>query len=63
MLAFELSKEKYKHIIETEAFKKGLMLLGCGEKSIRIVPPLIINRDEIDEGMETIQQVVKSLKK
>ena len=63
MLAFELSKEKYKHIIEKEAFKKGLLLLGCGEKSIRIVPPLIINRDEIDEGMETIEQVIKSLKK
>jgi len=63
MIAFELDKEKYKHIFEKEAFKKGLMLLGCGEKSIRIVPPLIINRDEADEGIEVIEDVLKSLKK
>ena len=63
MLAIELPKEKHKHIVEHEAFKKGLMLLGCGTKSIRIVPPLIINRDEIDEGMEVLESVIKSLKK
>jgi len=62
MIAIEFSKEKYKHIIEKEAFKKGLLLLGCGEKSVRIVPPLIITREEIDEGLDILQSVVKSLK-
>jgi len=63
MLAIEFSEEKYKHIIEKEAFKRGLLLLGCGEKAIRVVPPLIITRDEADEGLEIFEKVIKSLRK
>lgn len=62
MIAIEFSKEKYKHIIEEEAFKKGLMLLGCGEKSVRIVPPLTIEKDEVDEGLDILNDVIKPLR-
>lgn len=37
-------------IIEN-AFRGGLLLLGCGETSIRFCPPLIINRKEIDASI------------
>jgi len=62
MIGVELSKKKYQNIVIQRAFKKGLLLLGCGEKTIRIVPPLIINREEADRGLDILEKVIRSLK-
>lgn len=52
------AKDKRNAIIK-EAFKKGLLLLGAGESSLRISPPLIINQEEIDKGLEIFEDVLK----
>ena len=44
--------------IVDQAFKRGLLLLGCGVSTIRIAPPLCINRDEIDEGLEILEESI-----
>ena len=44
--------------IVDEAFKRGLILLTCGTSSIRISPPLNINREILDEGLSIFQEVV-----
>ncbi len=31
-----------------EAFQRGLLILGCGENSIRFCPPLIITREQVE---------------
>jgi 4-aminobutyrate aminotransferase len=43
------------------AFKRGLLLLGAGESSLRIAPPLIIDRKQIDAGMEIIENTLKTV--
>lgn len=45
----------------TKIFEKGVILLGCGEKSIRFRPSLNIKKEHIDEGIEVIESVVKEL--
>ncbi len=40
------------------AFMKGLILLGCGESTIRVSPPLNINKDLIDEGLQLFEQSI-----
>ena len=62
MLAFELKKKEQQKTVVQNAFKNGLMLLGCGQKAVRVVPPLTINREEADKGLDIIEKVVKSLK-
>ena len=62
MIGVEISKKKYQKIVIQRAFKKGLLLLGCGKKTIRIVPPLIINREDADRGLDIFEKVIKSLK-
>ena len=42
----------------TELFKHGLLTLGAGQKSMRIIPPLIITKDQIHEGLEIMQKVL-----
>ncbi len=43
-----------------EAYRRGLILLGCGRSSIRYVPPLIIQRPEIDEAIEILDAALRA---
>jgi len=63
MIGVEFSKEIYKDIIPKIAFKKGLLLLGCGKKTIRITPPLIITREEADKGLNIFEKIIKRLRR
>ena len=40
------------------AFERGLLTLGCGKSVIRISPPLSINKNEIDEGLEIMEEAI-----
>ncbi|HET7009301.1 MAG TPA: acetyl ornithine aminotransferase family protein [Anaerolineales bacterium] len=37
------------------AFSHGLLLLGCGDSTIRIAPPLSISRSQVDEGLQILE--------
>ncbi len=63
MIGCELSKHKQMKFIIKEAFKNGLLLLGCGEKTVRIAPPLIIKKEEADLGLNIFEKVLKRVKK
>jgi 4-aminobutyrate aminotransferase len=45
-----------------QAFRKGLLLLGAGESSLRIAPPLIIDQKEIDMGLEIFEEALMRVK-
>ncbi len=42
-----------------KALEKGLLLLSAANNTIRFVPPLIINQEEIDQGIEIIDSILK----
>ena len=39
----------------TRAFHNGLLLLSCGVSTVRFIPPLMIDRDHVDEAMALIE--------
>lgn len=43
----------------TQIFQKNVILLGCGDRSIRFRPSLNITIAQIDEGLDVIESVVK----
>jgi len=43
------------------AMKKGLLLLYGGKSTIRVAPPLVITREEFEQGLETLAGVLKKL--
>lgn len=47
--------------IVTEAFSRGLLLLGCGESGIRFTPPLTINRVQLEVGLDVFEEVVATV--
>jgi len=40
------------------AFKRGLLLLGCGENSIRFSPSLTVTPAEIDECLSIFDEAI-----
>jgi len=43
------------------AFARGLILLGCGESSIRVCPPLCVSEREIDLSMNILDSAIPAL--
>ncbi|MBI2126159.1 MAG: aminotransferase class III-fold pyridoxal phosphate-dependent enzyme [Thaumarchaeota archaeon] len=58
MIGVEFKTRRQRDAIVNKSFKKGLLLLGCGEKTLRVIPPLIIEGKHIDEGIEILQKVL-----
>ena len=55
-------KEPYAEIVDhiTErAFRKGLLLLGCGKSTFRLAPPLVLDQYDVDTGMEIFEACLK----
>jgi 4-aminobutyrate aminotransferase len=38
------------------AFERGLLVLGAGENSLRLCPPLVVTRDQCDFAIETLEE-------
>jgi 4-aminobutyrate aminotransferase len=69
MIGFELvrdqaSKERFPELrdrIETMAFERGLLILGCGPNSIRLCPPLVFTRDQAEFSLDTLEACLEAL--
>jgi 4-aminobutyrate aminotransferase len=44
-----------------EAFRRGLLLLGCGECALRFCPPLCITAEQVDKALEIVGGVLAGL--
>ena len=44
-----------------KAFEKGLLILGCGENSIRFCPSLTVSAKEIDLGLTIFEEAVREV--
>jgi 4-aminobutyrate aminotransferase len=40
------------------AFERGLLILGCGETSVRLCPPLIVNQQEADIALDILEECI-----
>lgn len=49
----------FRNKIVNECFKKGLLILGCGQNTIRFCPPLIVKRSTIDQALDIFTSVLK----
>jgi L-lysine 6-transaminase len=58
MCSFDLPSTELRNKFREIAYKEKLIILGCGEKSIRFRPPLTISKDEVDEGLHIIRKVL-----
>ena len=45
------------------AFERGLLMLGCGETSLRLAPPLVVKQGEIDVALDILEECIEIAEK
>ncbi len=71
MIGIEIVKDKAKREpaaavrdrAVTLAFERGLLVLGCGENSIRLCPPLIVSEQEADVALDILEDALAAAEK
>jgi len=43
------------------AFERGLLVLGCGESTLRLMPPLVIDREQADFAVDTLDRCISEV--
>jgi L-lysine 6-transaminase len=59
MCAFDLQDGERRDACRKKLLSEKLLVVGCGEKSIRFRPHLIITREEIQLVLESIRKVLR----
>ncbi len=71
MLGLEIVKDKksrepavaWRNRIEELAFERGLLILGCGETSLRLSPPLTLHPEEGDIALDILEECISIIEK
>jgi 4-aminobutyrate aminotransferase len=71
MIGIELVKNKetrepateLRNRVEELAFERGLIILGCGETSIRLCPALIVTEEEATVGLDILEDALTRVEK
>jgi len=56
----EPNPEARDNVIE-QAFQKGLLVLGCGESTVRLMPPLIIEKQHADTALDLLDGCISGV--
>ncbi len=58
LCAVDLDTAQSRDQLRSKAYEEGLILIGCGDRSIRFRPPLNISKGELDEGLDIIREAL-----
>ena len=56
----EPDHDRLERILE-EAFRRGLLLLGCGKSTIRVAPPLVIDREDAEIAAGILEEAIRAV--
>jgi 4-aminobutyrate aminotransferase len=45
------------------AFEKGLLILGCGESTVRLMPPLVIDQEQADCAVQLLESAISEVER
>jgi len=60
MCAFDVPTVEKRDMLKNELYSRGLVVVGCGEKTIRYRPPLVILGEEIDKSLDILNDALKN---
>ena len=60
MLGVEFASHQAANAVELAAFERGLLLLECGEATIRICPPLIVDEAAVDAAVRIFGEAISA---
>lgn len=58
LVAFDLPTPEARDKFVSDAMAENMLILGCGEKSIRFRPHLTVNKEDLDKAISIVDKVV-----
>jgi 4-aminobutyrate aminotransferase and related aminotransferases len=52
-----------RNAIVDQAFRRGLLVLGAGENSLRLSPPLLIDEEQADFALRTLEECIREVQR
>ena len=60
MCAFDVPSPKERDELKKKLYANDLIVIGCGAKTIRFRPPLVISSEEIDKILSIVSNTLKT---
>jgi acetylornithine/succinyldiaminopimelate/putrescine aminotransferase len=57
MIGIEFDSKKRRDKMLKDLFKSNLLTLPAGKKSIRLIPPLVISKQQVEQGLTIMNEV------
>jgi 4-aminobutyrate aminotransferase len=61
MIGIELDDHDTMIAVEHAAFRRGLLVLGCGDSVIRVSPPLVFRRDQAETALRILEESIEEV--
>jgi len=61
LCAFNLPTPEQRDDLKKKIYENGMVILGCGSKSIRFRPPLVITAEELTTALSTIDRSISAM--
>jgi 4-aminobutyrate aminotransferase len=61
MIGVELRTSELADQVQASSFERGLLVLGCGDSSVRISPPLVIEREQAQTALAVFADAVAAV--
>ena len=58
MMGVEFASHEAANAVEQAAFERGLLVLECGEATIRLCPPLIVDEAAVDTALGILDEAL-----
>lgn len=61
MCAVDMPTNEFRDRVLQRCYDDGIIILGCGAKSVRFRSPLTITKEEIDKGLDLIRNIIRTV--
>jgi 4-aminobutyrate aminotransferase len=61
MIGLDFADHDTAAAVEQEAFRRGVLVLTCGERTVRLAPPLVIRADQVDLALGELEATLAAV--
>jgi 4-aminobutyrate aminotransferase len=61
MIGLDFADHDTAAAVEQEAFRRGVLVLTCGERTVRLAPPLVIRADQVDTALDELEATLAAV--
>ena len=58
MIGMEFASADLAHALVNACFERGLIVLGCGDKAVRMSPPLVVTEEQADVALDILVEAL-----